>query len=322
MSGIKKHHAHNNGHHHLATFSRNGHSYTYLHCDSKDHHHASRHSPSKHKEFEQYLVAIDGVAVASTKSHITHNHRVKHKTDESAHHSHKKHKRLHASHHGGEAARIARKKAQKTLIKAPQIKASETRKTAPIENSDQPNTSKISQTTPANPASENSTPQQVQQNLAQLIAANSDSATRYPVGKDGKSTTDSSKGIAIIKNKETGKLEAYGEMLKSIELSSQDPANLSPEDKARIEAAIKSGDLVIGNLSEGATTPPDNTQKPDSNTNSIPSDKEPKPTTQPKQNKPESETDSTPDTNVNPAPAVETSEEKNIAPNNVTPVAK
>ncbi len=245
MSGIKKHPGNNNGHHHLATFNKKGHSYTYLHCDSKTHQHTGKHSHSRHEGFEQYLVAIDGVKINSAKSHNNH-----HNATDTLKHAHKtkkhKHEMLtHSGHHGGEAANALRRKTRKAAKS--ESRTPKSIKVAPVQNAE--NKNPTSQTIPANPASDNKAPQ-VQQNLAQFIAANADSVIKYPIDQNGKASADNQTGIAILKDNETGKLMAYGEMMSSIELSSQDPTNLSPEDKAKIEAAIRAGKLSVGSLAE------------------------------------------------------------------------
>jgi hypothetical protein len=242
MTHIKKHSDHD-GHHHTASFTRNGHSYKFLHCDSKTHKHAGGQGASKHEGFQQYLLEKDGVKVVGSKPHANHSGHTAVKRAKGASSSVKpkrKLRRSRADSAGGEA---------RQNIKAKQRAAS---KEAPVENTN-PEANSI------NPTAANAP--QPQSNLAQFLAANPNlKAKLLPLDKDGNVSTDTSSGVAIIKQPD-GKCVVMGENSSvTFDLETTDPENPTPKDLQMIAARLKSADpaqkLYVGKFVDAQTQPP------------------------------------------------------------------
>jgi hypothetical protein len=244
MTQIKKHSGHD-GHHHTASFTRNGHSYKFLHCDSKTHKHAGGQGASKHEGFQQYLLEKDGVKVVSSKPHANHSGHAAVKRSKGASSAVKPKRKLRrprAETAGGEAGQAMRRKQRATAKAAP---------------TEAPNTNP--EAGAVNPTGANAS--QPQSNLAQFLAANpSLKAKLYPISQDGSPSNDTSSGIAIIKQPD-GKCVVMGEnSAATFDLETTDPEKPTPKDLQMIAARLKSNDaaqkLYVGKFVEAQGAAP------------------------------------------------------------------
>ncbi len=255
MTHIKKHHAHNEGHHHFVTRQKNGHKFTSLFCDSKTHLHSGKPIRTKNG-VREILYSKDGVKIIDPQPHTNHqghSHKISgkkavaHKAEDHGITSQPKRKRKKISRQG-EAGHIINKARRRAASNEP------TKPVATDENqpAQTPNATSANTPTPTQPIS----------NLAQYIAANQNKVTPYFLDEKGQEVQNSQTGLGIVKDETTGKYVALDDGLQSIPLETTDPTKLTDNDKKAIAAALQAGKLRMGKFVEAQAPAP---QEPSTN---------------------------------------------------------
>jgi hypothetical protein len=265
MTHIKKNHSHTDGHHHFVTRQKNGHKFTSLFCDSKTHLHSGKPIRTKNG-VREILYAKDGVKVVEPKPHANHqghSHKISGKKDV----AHKAENHVPASRPKLKRKKISRQGEAGHIINKARRRAASKETAKPAATTEAPSTEN------ANTVNQNTnTPPQATSNLAQFLAANPNLKFKLlPVDKDGAPSSDTTSGVAIIKQHD-GKCVVMGENSSAtFDLETTDPEKPTAKDLEMIAARLKSNDpaqkLYIGKFVEAQAPAP---QEPSTNAPATP----------------------------------------------------